>query len=190
MADRALSPNLYDGSGAGKQDMNGSLRQTPWVLLVILGSALLLGQSACVTVREAEAPSVPPGDSISLATVVPSPLLTIVAVAQPASEAIPQQQTTAIRQTENMAASRPPPAAEPAATRIWAPTATSVTEPAPDPTAFSFASTNNSSIAGTGSDYYISGFACTGSMRPTLDCGDEADFLKPPPSPGAWWLGM
>lgn len=29
-------------------------------------------------------------------------------------------------------------------------------------------------------EYYISGFACTGSMRPALDCGDEGVFLKPP----------
>lgn len=28
--------------------------------------------------------------------------------------------------------------------------------------------------------YYISGFACTGSMRPALDCGDEGIFLRPP----------
>lgn len=28
--------------------------------------------------------------------------------------------------------------------------------------------------------YYRSGFACTGSMRPTIDCGDEGVFLKPP----------
>jgi hypothetical protein len=29
-------------------------------------------------------------------------------------------------------------------------------------------------------EYYVSGFACTGSMRPTIDCGDEAVILKPP----------
>jgi hypothetical protein len=29
-------------------------------------------------------------------------------------------------------------------------------------------------------EYYVSGFACTGSMRPTIDCGDEAVLLKPP----------
>ena len=28
--------------------------------------------------------------------------------------------------------------------------------------------------------YFVSGFACTGSMRPALDCGDEAVFLNPP----------
>ena len=27
---------------------------------------------------------------------------------------------------------------------------------------------------------YRSGFACTGSMRPTIDCGDEGVFLRPP----------
>jgi hypothetical protein len=30
------------------------------------------------------------------------------------------------------------------------------------------------------SRYYRSGFACTGSMRPAIDCGDEGVFLKPP----------
>lgn len=29
-------------------------------------------------------------------------------------------------------------------------------------------------------EHYRSGFACTGSMRPTIDCGDEGVFLKPP----------
>jgi hypothetical protein len=29
-------------------------------------------------------------------------------------------------------------------------------------------------------EYYRSGFACTGSMRPAIDCGDEGVFLKPP----------
>ena len=32
----------------------------------------------------------------------------------------------------------------------------------------------------TDSEYYTSGLACTGSMRPALDCGDEAEFLRPP----------
>ena len=29
-------------------------------------------------------------------------------------------------------------------------------------------------------DQYRSGFACTGSMRPTIDCGDEGIFVRPP----------
>jgi hypothetical protein len=29
-------------------------------------------------------------------------------------------------------------------------------------------------------EQYRSGFACTGSMRPTIDCGDEGVFSKPP----------
>lgn len=32
----------------------------------------------------------------------------------------------------------------------------------------------------TAGERYRSGFACTGSMRPTIDCGDEGVFLKPP----------
>ncbi|MCH8873712.1 hypothetical protein IH824_13245, partial [candidate division KSB1 bacterium] len=43
----------------------------------------------------------------------------------------------------------------------------------------------NSPLGNT-SNYFVSGFACTGSMRPALDCGDEAVFLKPPfPQPPA-----
>ena len=38
----------------------------------------------------------------------------------------------------------------------------------------------NSSFFGDSGDYFVSGFACTGSMRPALDCGDEAVFLNPP----------
>jgi hypothetical protein len=30
---------------------------------------------------------------------------------------------------------------------------------------------------------YRSGFACTGSMRPTIDCGDEGVFVRPPFDP-------
>ena len=33
---------------------------------------------------------------------------------------------------------------------------------------------------GNTNNYFVSGFACTGSMRPALDCGDEAVFLNPP----------
>ena len=29
-------------------------------------------------------------------------------------------------------------------------------------------------------NYFLSGFTCTGSMLPLLDCGDEAIFLRPP----------
>ena len=29
-------------------------------------------------------------------------------------------------------------------------------------------------------NYFLSGFTCTGSMLPILDCGDEAIFLRPP----------
>ena len=36
--------------------------------------------------------------------------------------------------------------------------------------------------------YYRSGFACTGSMRPSIDCGDEGVFLKPP-FPGPLMVG-
>ena len=36
------------------------------------------------------------------------------------------------------------------------------------------------SSLGDTDDYFVSGFACTGSMRPALDCGDEAVFLNPP----------
>ena len=55
-------------------------------------------------------------------------------------------------------------------------------EPEPAPTqsqALTARLTNDSSI-GDSDDYFVSGFACTGSMRPALDCGDEAVFLNPP----------
>jgi len=37
------------------------------------------------------------------------------------------------------------------------------------------------------SRYYRSGFACTGSMRPAIDCGDEGVFQSRPSRNPSWW---
>ena len=59
-----------------------------------------------------------------------------------------------------------------------------VSEPAP--TLASIAPPAYNSSPDAIDNYFISGFVCTGSMRPALDCGDEAVFLKPPyPQPPA-----
>ena len=63
------------------------------------------------------------------------------------------------------------------ATRIQALT---TPEPAPAPTQVLNARPANDSFLGDTDNYFVSGFACTGSMRPALDCGDEAVFLNPP----------
>ncbi len=56
------------------------------------------------------------------------------------------------------------------------------TEPAPAPALSQSltASPAGDSTPGAIDNYFVSGFACTGSMRPALDCGDEAVFLNPP----------
>jgi hypothetical protein len=55
-----------------------------------------------------------------------------------------------------------------------------VTTPKPEPAQALNARPANYSFLGDTDDYFVSGFACTGSMRPALDCGDEAVFLNPP----------
>ena len=68
------------------------------------------------------------------------------------------------------------------------PTVQRQTDPAPAPdlsptTVLNIRPTYEKFFGDTDS-YFVSGFACTGSMRPALDCGDEAVFLKPPfPAP-------
>lgn len=154
--------------------MNRTFRQGSWVLRVILGSGLLLGLSACVVIKGAEAPSVPAEDGNLLTIPVSDPLPTTIVVSQPAREAISEQQPAEIRRTNRIDTSIPipTPTAGPAPAGIRPPTAT--------PTHFSTAPTLDLSMLSTDPEYYISGFACTGSMRPVLDCGDEAEFLRPP----------
>ncbi len=53
-------------------------------------------------------------------------------------------------------------------------------EPEPAPIQTPNARPANDSSLGDTDNYFVSGFACTGSMRPALDCGDEAVFLNPP----------
>ncbi len=156
--------------------MNRTLQQGSSVFLVILGLALLLGLSACVVVKGAEAPSFPAWDSNSGATLVSQPLPRPVVASQPASEGITQQQPVGIRRTNRVITSSP------TTTSVTspAPTATPTATPMPLPTDVSSDATLDLSTLGTDPEYYISGFACTGSMRPALDCGDEAEFLKPP----------
>lgn len=55
-----------------------------------------------------------------------------------------------------------------------------VTTPEPAPAQALNARPANYSSLGDTDNYFVSGFACTGSMRPALDCGDEAVFLNPP----------
>ena len=55
-----------------------------------------------------------------------------------------------------------------------------VTTPVPAPTQAPTARPAPDSSLGDTDNYFVSGFACTGSMRPVLDCGDEAVFLIPP----------
>ena len=55
-----------------------------------------------------------------------------------------------------------------------------IATPEPAPTrALNFRPAIKPSLGGS-KNYFVSGFACTGSMRPALDCGDEAVFLNPP----------
>ncbi len=58
--------------------------------------------------------------------------------------------------------------------------ATAVTTPEPAPTQALEARPALDPSLGDPDNYFVSGFACTGSMRPALDCGDEAVFLNPP----------
>lgn len=65
-----------------------------------------------------------------------------------------------------------------------------VTPPVPAPAPTQFQALNAQPVydssTGGSDNYFVSGFACTGSMRPALDCGDEAVFLNPPfPQPPA-----
>ncbi len=55
-----------------------------------------------------------------------------------------------------------------------------VTTPAPAPIQTLNARPANYASLGDTDNSFVSGFACTGSMRPALDCGDEAVFLNPP----------
>ena len=55
-----------------------------------------------------------------------------------------------------------------------------VTTPVPAPTQAPTGRPAPNSSLGDTDNYFVSGFACTGSMRPVLDCGDEAVFLIPP----------
>ena len=59
-----------------------------------------------------------------------------------------------------------------------------VTPPVPAPAPTQFQALNAQPVydssTGGSDNYFVSRFACTGSMRPALDCGDEAVFLNPP----------
>ncbi len=144
--------------------MNRTFKQGSWVLTAILGLALLLGLSGCGVIEEAEAPSATSEDPNIRTTPVPTPLATTVVIFQPASRAVAPRQPARIRRSNPIVTASPTPT----------PTA------APAPTAISSGPTLDLSTLSINPEYYISGFACTGSMRPALDCGDEAEFLRPP----------
>jgi hypothetical protein len=142
------------------------LKRRSFVLLVISWSGILIFLSACDFVIASNSSSKPSSGQISPTASLPTPPPRATPDLQPGIEAIMQQ-----RIAEILTPSPRPDVTGPETTnRKAGPT------PAPAPVQMPTVVPAGNFKA----EYYVSGFACTGSMRPTIDCGDEAVLLKPP----------
>jgi hypothetical protein len=148
-----------------------SIKQRSMTPLITLAAGLAFLLAACDFVMASNpspASSVPQaGQGTSSPAVVPTPTPDL----QPTIDAIVQQRIAEILTPPPQFKTRPVPEAEDA----------SVPERptnAPTPILVQFATPLP--VDNFQAEYYRSGFACTGSMRPTIDCGDEGVFLKPP----------
>lgn len=141
-------------------------KRRSFVLLVISCSGILLFLSACDFIIASNSSSKLSPGQISPTASLPTPPPKGTPDLQPNIEATMQQRIAEIL----TAAPRPDVTAPEATSRKVASSSTSA--PVQMPTVVPAGNFK--------AEYYVSGFACTGSMRPTIDCGDEAVILKPP----------
>jgi hypothetical protein len=137
-----------------------------FVLLVILWPGILLLLSACDFVMASNSSSKPSPSPISAASPLPTPTPTAMPDLSPNIEAAIQQRVSEILTPSPWLNVTNPEVSNRKASLTPAPALAQLETAIPEP---------NSKA-----EYYVSGFACTGSMRPTIDCGDEAVLLKPP----------
>jgi hypothetical protein len=152
--------------GTAQMGKDMQFKRRSFVLLVISWSGILLFLSSCNFVMASNSSSQPLSGQISPATPLPAPPLQATPGLQADIEATMQQRVTEILTPSP----RPDVIGPEAASRKATPT------PAPEPVRMP-------AVVPAGdfkAEYYLSGFACTGNMRPAIDCGDEALLLKPP----------
>jgi hypothetical protein len=148
-----------------------SIKQHSMAPLLTLAAGLAIFLSACNFVMASNpspaSPSPQAGQGSTSPTTAPIPTPDL----QPTIDAIVQQRITEILTPSPQFKTGPAPeptdsSAPVKPTDVPTPTPIQFLTPVP--------------VENFKAEYFRSGFACTGSMRPTIDCGDEGVFLKPP----------